>query len=168
MCLHLGHCKTVSHCIIFIFPGFISIIAPVVKSTVTLAVIMGCCMCHCCLSEDDQIKRILRKLSVCRVKDLQYEQLNIHVGRVVMTQTPLIAPISNLQCCYYEVVVEETAGKGYAMSSVVQILYFRTRKVPLHISKVQLTRLRFMPNLMPVAVVVVCFIRPYQLNPTRT
>lgn len=55
---------------------------------------------------------VLKKLPVARVKDAIEGQAKFHVGRVVMMQNPMMSPISNTPCAYYEVEVEKLVKRG--------------------------------------------------------
>jgi len=48
----------------------------------------------------------MQKLPVARVKDITPGDHRFWVGRVTLTQQPLIAPVSNYPCAYYEAFVE--------------------------------------------------------------
>lgn len=69
---------------------------------------MGCCAC--CLGEDGQIKKILEKVEIVTVSNLNFGETKFAVGRTVQIQgqdTSLIAPVSQKPCVYYEVRCEK-------------------------------------------------------------
>lgn len=72
---------------------------------------MGCCFC--CLSEDAQIQKVLKKMEICRVKDAKVGHSKFFVGRIALTQTPIYAPISNLPVAYYELDVEHLVTRQH-------------------------------------------------------
>lgn len=55
--------------------------------------------------------QILKKVEVVRASELKAGDTKFVVGRVVLTQNPVIAPVSNSPCVYYKVVCEEYVTK---------------------------------------------------------
>lgn len=54
----------------------------------------------------------MNKLDVTRVKDMHLGDLKFFVGRIVLAQEPIISPISNTPCVFYEVFVERRVARG--------------------------------------------------------
>jgi hypothetical protein len=58
------------------------------------------------MSEADQVKAVLEKLSVVRAAEVKPGDSKFVVGRICATQTPVISPVSNSPCVFYRVVCE--------------------------------------------------------------
>mmetsp|Transcript_10834 Transcript_10834/g.16494 ORF Transcript_10834/g.16494 Transcript_10834/m.16494 type:complete len:420 (-) Transcript_10834:259-1518(-) len=68
--------------------------------------------CFCCFNERSMIDRVLEKMEPVRVSQIKDGSRNFVVGRVVLTQEPFIAPISNRECAYYEFHCERLVSHG--------------------------------------------------------
>lgn len=70
-------------------------------------------ICFCCLSEDDQIKKVLVRLDVVLASHIKVGDSKFAVGRVIQSHQTICSPVSNRPCVYYEVVVEQEEEEKY-------------------------------------------------------